>query len=216
MKRFSFILVSFLLAIASYATNKDTESAVSMVSYEQSYSDYSGTLALRNNTEDTIHNVTFRLVYFDMAGNQLDYEDFSRDIDIAPGMSRQLEVPSYQHRKFYSYYKSEALSSEDHRFKLQFKLLSYNQQTVDEALQSETEPDTQQQSSGLSMPLMLIFCLLMLGAWIGMYILVALMAKKRNRSEVLWVLVSLLATPILCIIILLCIGSSDGNQNDLD
>lgn len=216
MKRFSFILVSFLLAIASYATNKDTESAVSMVSYEQNYYDRDGTLALRNATEDTIHHVTFQLTYYDMAGKQLDYEVFTRDVDIDPGMTRQVDVPSYQRFKEYSYYKSEASPSGGHRFKVDFKLISYNQQTEDEALQSEMGIDTQEKPSSLPMFWMLFFILLLLGVWIGMYILVALMAKKRNRSEVLWVLVSLLATPILCIIILLCIGSSDGNQNDLD
>ena len=34
------------------------------------------------------------------------------------------------------------------------------------------------------------------------------MTKKRNRSVVAWVLLSLIATPLLMIIILLCIGDS--------
>lgn len=34
------------------------------------------------------------------------------------------------------------------------------------------------------------------------------MTKKRNRSVVAWVLLSLIATPLLMIIILLCIGYS--------
>ena len=39
-----------------------------------------------------------------------------------------------------------------------------------------------------------------------LYVLVAVMAKKRNRSVIGWVLLSLLATPVITIIILLVIG----------
>ena len=212
MKRISSILLLLLLTVMGYAAHQDAEGGVSMVSYEQNYYDRDGTLALRNATEDTIHHVTFQLTYFDMAGKQLDYEVFTRDVDIDPGMTRQVDVPSYQRFKEYSYYKSEASPTGGHRFKVDFKLINYNQQTEDEALQSEMGVDTEEKPSSLPMVLMLIFMLLLLGAWVGMYVLVALMAKKRNRSEVLWVLVSLLATPILCIIILLCIGSSDNGQ----
>ncbi|WP_232210566.1 hypothetical protein [Alloprevotella rava] len=36
------------------------------------------------------------------------------------------------------------------------------------------------------------------------------MAQKRNRSVVVWVLLSLLATPLLMIIILLAIGKNEN------
>ena len=40
--------------------------------------------------------------------------------------------------------------------------------------------------------------------------LVAVMAQKRNRSVVVWVLLSLLATPLLMIVILLAIGKNEN------
>ena len=47
--------------------------------------------------------------------------------------------------------------------------------------------------------------------------LVAVMAQKRNRSVVVWVLLSLLATPLLMIVILLAIGKNENyNENHYD
>jgi hypothetical protein len=44
---------------------------------------------------------------------------------------------------------------------------------------------------------------------IGLYVLVAVMAKKRHRDVAVWVLLSIIASPILIIIILLCIGDDE-------
>ena len=49
-----------------------------------------------------------------------------------------------------------------------------------------------------------------IGIAVGLYVLVAVMAQKRNRSVVVWVLLSLLATPLLMIIILLAIGKNEN------
>lgn len=49
-----------------------------------------------------------------------------------------------------------------------------------------------------------------IGITIGLYVLVAVMAQKRNRSIVVWVLLSLLGTPLLMIIILLIIGKKEN------
>jgi hypothetical protein len=40
------------------------------------------------------------------------------------------------------------------------------------------------------------------------------MAKKRNRNVVLWVLLSLIGTPLIIIVILLCIGNADDYNKD--
>ncbi len=56
----------------------------------------------------------------------------------------------------------------------------------------------------------IIAVLLFLSIAIGLYVLVAVMAKNRHREVVLWVLLSFLASPILIIIILLCIGDDEN------
>ena len=46
------------------------------------------------------------------------------------------------------------------------------------------------------------------------YIIVAMMARKRNRSIALWLLFSLLGTPWLMILILFCIGKDNTGLQD--
>lgn len=65
--------------------------------------------------------------------------------------------------------------------------------------------------------LLFILILLTCGISAGLYVLVAVMAKNRNRSVVMWLLLSILATPLLMIIILLCIGKDEhyvGRKDD--
>lgn len=215
MKRFILVLIGVAFAVFSFAL--DNPRAVTMVSYEQSWSDDEGTLALRNNTETPIENVAFQIIYLDMQGNQLDYKDFYREVTIAPGMARKVDIPAYEHDRSYNYYKSEALYG--HRsFKIKFKLLGYNlpqketnQQEcrTDEAGASREEPGGGSFFWGL---FSLIFILFILGACIGIFVLVAVMAKHRNRSAILWLIFSLFATPVLAIILLLCLGRADDRR----
>ena len=46
------------------------------------------------------------------------------------------------------------------------------------------------------------------------YVIVAMMARKRNRSIALWILFSLLGTPWLMILILFCIGKGNTGLQD--
>ncbi len=46
------------------------------------------------------------------------------------------------------------------------------------------------------------------------YVIVAMIARKRNRSIALWILFSLLGTPWLMILILFCIGKDNTGLQD--
>lgn len=46
------------------------------------------------------------------------------------------------------------------------------------------------------------------------YVIVAMMARKRNRRIALWILFSLLGTPWLMILILFCIGKDNTGLQD--
>ena len=63
---------------------------------------------------------------------------------------------------------------------------------------------------GLLIIIFIVGLLFVFGITVGLYVLVAVMAQKRNRSVVVWVLLSLLATPLLMIIILLVIGKNEN------
>ncbi len=206
-----------------------------MVSYEQAWLDHKGTLALRNNLSEDIRNVVFQIVYLDMSGNALDYEEFSKDVDIAPGMTRKIDIPAYEHERHYHYYKTKD-EFDNPAFKIKFKLKSYNENKVANASMANDVPDVDDDIAGMDgtfsdleednglpkilspdtglIVLMLFIVFFAIALSVGLYVLVAVMAQRRNRSVVAWILVSLIATPLLSIIILLFIGN-DNNAEPL-
>lgn len=97
-------LLSLLVTISAFAVSSND---IIMVSYEQSWLDSRGTLALKNNTSEEIRNVSFQITYLDMSGNPLDYEEFTKHISIAPGMTRKVDIPAYEHHRNYHYYKTK-------------------------------------------------------------------------------------------------------------
>ena len=205
-------LICLFMSISLFAASKSAETDISMVSYEQSWLDSEGTLALKNNTNENIHNIKFLIVYQDMSGKQLHYEEFSKKVSIAPGMTRKINIKAYEHERNYHYYKSENLPGGSPAFKIEFKLLDYNTaspQKREYPLDSDTEAETDEIFYSLLPFLYIIFVLLTIGICIGSYVLVAVMAKKRKREAAVWILLSFFAITILIIIILLCIGDTD-------
>ena len=224
-KRFAVALLSVLMAVASLAANKDLEKDITMVSYEQGWLDSEGTLALKNNSSEEVKNVVFLITYLDMSGNELDYEEFTRRVIIAPGMTKKLDIPAYEHDRWYHYYKSEgAAGKANTSFKIKFQLKDYNveeevvRESIDDNPFSTYDYDRSSGNEGLYIIIIAIVgVLFVIGITVGLYVLVAVMAQKRNRSVVVWVLLSLLATPLLMIIILLAIGKNENyieNQYD--
>ena len=57
-----------------------------------------------------------------------------------------------------------------------------------------------------------LFAIIAFAVVIGLYVLVAVMAKKRNRNIALWVLLSFFGSPVLIAIILLIVGDSEKDE----
>lgn len=222
IRRFQITFLSLLVAIGSFAIE---QSDLTMVSYEQGWLDSRGTLALKNNTEVTIKNISFQITYFDMSGNALDYQEFFERVEIAPGMTRKFDIPAYEHSRNYHYYKSENMPGGSPAFKIQFTLKDFNvkqevQDNDDDSYEESTynyrsnySKDDDTPSAGMIL-LGLAIILIILGFVVGMYVLVAVMAQKRKRNVVIWILLSIVTTPFLMAIILLVIGNADRDQND--
>ena len=126
------LLLSFTFCIISIfamsATGNNKGNAVSMISYEQNWNDYEGTLALKNNTNEEIHNVTFRVTYLNMDDTPINYEDFAMEVNILPGMTKEINIPAYKKGKKYSYFESEDLYSSK-KFKIKYETIGYNTNT---------------------------------------------------------------------------------------
>lgn len=219
-KRLTLVFLALLFFMSLFAESSKNVPAVTMVSYEQSWLDTEGTLALRNNLNEDIHNVVFQIIYLDMSDNPLDYEEFSKKVDIAPGMTKKIDIPAYEYARHYHYYKTK---DEFHNpaFKIKFKLKSYNEREVVDVPAVEDTGELNEEADDLKVgegfPDMLVLgsglvawgfliVLFVIAISVGLYVLVAVMAQRRNRSVVAWILISLIATPLLSIVLLLFIG----------
>lgn len=192
------------MSVFADINNKD---AVTMENFEQRWLDHESTIALKNNTNETIHNVSYRITYLDMNGKALDYSDYTSTIDIEPGMVKKTDIPAYEHERFYQYYKNAEEYTNHPKFKVAFELKDYN-------FEDDQQEDVEYGRGECLSPLAIIIPIILLAIFlfaiaIGLYVLAGIMAKRRHRSVALWVIISLFTTPILAIIILLCVGDSD-------
>ena len=107
------------------------------------------------------------------------------------------------------------MPSNPHRFKIKFEVKAYNTSEEENYLQYYGSPQTSDVPDNNTEIIYILVGLLVLGAYVGMYVLVAVMANSRNRNAALWVLVSIFATPLLAIILLLCLGKKHNPYDDM-
>lgn len=214
-RRLTTALLSLLLSIVAFAAQKNLDKDITMVTYEQGWMDMNGTLSLKNNTGVEVKNVVFLITYLDMSGNELDYEEFNKLVSIAPGKTKKIDIPAYEQERFYHYYKSPGDETKPKTaFKIKFQLKDYNVEGEAEELNSSPirgrNTNSLEGQDGFYLIIAISILLFFIGISIGLYVMVAVMAQKRNRNVVIWILLSLIATPLLMIIILLAIGENKG------
>ena len=213
-RRLTTALLSLLLSIVAFAAQKNLDKDITMVTYEQGWMDMNGTLSLKNNTGVEVKNVVFLITYLDMSGNELDYEEFNKLVSIAPGKTKKIDIPAYEQERFYHYYKSPGDETiPNSAFKIKFQLKDYNVEGEAEELNSSSpirgrNTNRLEGQDGFYLIIAISILLFFIGISIGLYVMVAVMAQKRNRNVVIWILLSLIATPLLMIIILLAIGEN--------
>lgn len=220
MKRIVLLFVAICLSVTIFAQKETSEvkaNTITMVSFVQDSPIGNATITLKNNLEIPITSIKARIVYKDMNGEVLDYQDIDKSIEIAPKMARTFTIKAFGESADYVYYKSKAITYHDRKFKVDFVLEQYN--NVKEE-QTQTDTTTQKEldkAEDDEWPGAFIFiCFLFVVAIciIFYFVIPYKMAKNRGRSAGLWILLGFIISPLLVYIILAIIGDSEEKKRE--
>ena len=110
---------------SAQSSSSKAVSAITMAKYVHDWGDRDASVNFKNHLDKTITSITGRMVYYDMKGEMLDYQDFTTTIMIAPKMVKTVSLKGYGYNENYAYYRHSKVLYDERVYKVKFELISY-------------------------------------------------------------------------------------------
>lgn len=110
---------------SAQSSSSKSVSAITMAKYVHDWGDRDASVNFKNHLDKTITSITGRMVYYDMKGEMLDYQDFTTTIMIAPKMVKTVSLKGYGYNENYAYYRHSRVLYDERVYKVKFELISY-------------------------------------------------------------------------------------------
>lgn len=110
---------------SAQSSSSKAVSAITMAKYVHDWGDRDASVNFKNHLDKTITSITGRMVYYDMKGEMLDYQDFTTTITIAPKMVKTVSLKGYGYNENYAYYRHSRVLYDERVYKVKFELISY-------------------------------------------------------------------------------------------
>ena len=101
------------------------KTAISISKFMKKAPDFYEFPTFKNHTSNFIKSITGIIIYKDLSGEIIDYRTINVGILIPPNLSKRLKLNSFDQDQNYRYYKDSKSWSNYPRFKVEFRLLSY-------------------------------------------------------------------------------------------
>lgn len=221
MKRIVLLFVAICLSVTIFAQKETSEvkaNTITMVSFVQDSPIGNATITLKNNLDIPVTSIKARIVYKDMNGEVLDYQDIDKSIEIAPKMARTFTIKAFGESADYVYYKSKAITYHDRKFKVDFVLEKYNEEKVQQpqtdTATKEIDDDDDDDDEWPGLSIFICFLIVVAICIVFYFVIPYKMAKNRGRSAGLWILLGFIISPLLVYIILAIIGDSEEKKRE--